>query len=262
MQWNIALQKEPRKVVIIVCVLMTHMRCVSYLVDTQTTDTMVQLNRCRSVSHDAYHSHCGGDARYVYSRKIWTTRFNNNKVLYSLSSSQCQQQMGTWGTYTHTLIATKHFRCTIAVVAKEIIVRFYLYLPPSSRPDFSVSGLNSGLTNFALQRATFNLSLFNLPLTHMAQPTRTHTHTRSMFPIAVLISSPWSPSSSVRTERTHTAMNHCESCSSNSTQREVLHLTRTCAIYNRLGMHILIIGHRGCWQWTGRWGCSKSFDSF
>lgn len=174
----------------------------------------------------------------------------NNKVQQQQGSlfSQLQPMPATNGhvrnIHTHTLIATKHFRCTIAVVAKEMIVRFYLYLPPSSRPDFSVSGLNSGLTNFALQRATFNLSLFNLPLTHMAQPTRTHT--RSMFPIAVLISSPWSPSSSVRTERTHTGMNHCESCSSNSTQREVLHLTRTCAIYNRLGMHILIIGHRGC----------------
>ncbi len=144
----------------------------------------------------------------------------------------------------------------------------YFCLPPSSRPYFPESGLKSGLTNLALQLGTFNLSIsfslcsiYHLTMWHSLHThMHTRTHTRiAMIHVAVLISSPRSSNSSVRTERTHTGMNHSESWSPNSTQREVLHLTRTWTIYNGLGVHILIIGHGGCWQWTGRWGGSESF---
>ncbi len=235
----------------------------------------MQLNRCPSLNHSVYHSQWGGDVQYACT--VGKYQQGDNKVPCSLSSCTCPcTQTGTWTTHTRTHSHT-YYRCTSSLWRKLLFISVrYFFLPPSSRPDFSESGLQSGLTNLALQLGTFNLSIsfslcsiYHLHTWHSLHTrararTHTHTHTHTHMPmihvpIAVLISSLRSSSSSVRTERTHTGMNHSESCSPNSTQREVLHLTRTRTIYNGLGVHILIIGHRGCWQWTGRWGGSDSF---
>lgn len=226
----------------------------------------MQLNNCPSLNHNIYHSQWGGEVQYAVTVGKYQQR--DNKVPCSLSSCTCPcTQTGTWTTHTRTHSHT-HYRCTASHCEGNYCSFLFaiFFLPPSSRSDFSESGLQSGLTNLALQLGTFNLSisfsLCSIYHLHTWHSLHTHAHTHMPMihvPIAVLISSLRSSSSSVRTERTHTGMNHSESCSPNSTQREVLHLTRTRTIYNGLGVHILIIGHGGCWQWTSRWGGSDSF---
>jgi len=117
---------------------------------------------------------------------------------------------------------------------------------------------------WALSVSTSFFSLCPIHHLHTWHSLHTHTHTHTHHPCSHC--SPPSPlrssSSCVRTERTHAGMNHSESCSPNSTQREVLHLTRTQPIYNGLGVHTLIMGHGGCWQWTGRWEVSEVATPF
>lgn len=56
-----------------------------------------------------------------------------------------------------------------------------IFLPPSSRPDFSESGLKSGLTNLALEHGTINLPLsFGLcSIYHLHTWHSLHTHTQT-----------------------------------------------------------------------------------
>lgn len=217
----------------------------------------MQLNRCPSLNHYAYHSHEGGNVQFACT--VGKYQLRDNKALYSLSSYTCPC------THTHTHISNTNLQLhtlrgiiTIQYCSERNDWSFsvcYFFLPPSSRSVIFESGLKSGLKNSALQRCTFSFhisfslcSIYHSYMWHSLhkQAHKYYTHGPMIHvPVAVLISSPWSSSSCARTQRTHTAMNHRESWSPNSTQGEVLHLFRTWAIYNGLGVQILIIGHRG-----------------
>lgn len=115
-------------------------------------------------------------------------------------------------TFGSSLQATPNFSSALKYM-------FSMYsLLPFKRAGVSESGLEK-LALFSLFNAKHSFS-FASCLLFAHRHTQTHD---PCFPCGSYLLPPWSSSSCARTERTHVGMNHSESCSPNSTQREVLH---------------------------------------
>lgn len=226
----------------------------TYLAGTYTTDSREQLNRCPSLNQHVYHSRGGGDVQCACTVGKYQQR--DNKVPHTLSIAA--------PAHKQTHVQHTQYRCTItvqysseendrsflfAIFSPSFLQVGLLFLKVGSKVGWQIWHFSCALSNSP------SLSLFvQFTTLHTWHSLHTHTHTfpRYMFPLQSL-SLPFGHPAHVceNRENTHTSMNHSESCNPNSTQREVLHLTRTPTIYKGLGVHGLIIGHGGCWQWTG-----------